>query len=146
MKLNTQGRYAVMSCVDLAQCGQDPVALRDIAERQDISLAYLEQLFAKLRRAGIVESTRGPGGGYRLRQSPENTIIADIITAVDEPITITRCQGEHGCMKENAKCLTHDLWEALGANIYTFLSTVSLLDVCDKRLIQGPNQKQVRVI
>jgi Rrf2 family iron-sulfur cluster assembly transcriptional regulator len=135
-----------MSCVDLAQCGSDPVALRDIAERQDISLPYLEQLFAKLRRAGIVESTRGPGGGYRLRQSPENIIIADIITAVDEPITITRCQGEHGCMKENAKCLTHDLWEALGANIYSFLSTVSLLDVCDKRLIQGPNQKQVRVL
>jgi Rrf2 family iron-sulfur cluster assembly transcriptional regulator len=145
MKLNTQGRYAVMSCVDLVQSGPQPVTLKDISERQAISLPYLEQLFAKLRRAGIVQSTRGPGGGYQLRQPPENTIIADIITAVDEPITITRCNSGRGCMKENAKCLTHDLWAALGANIYTFLATVTLSDVCDKRLTPSTPEKQVRV-
>jgi Rrf2 family iron-sulfur cluster assembly transcriptional regulator len=145
MKLNTQGRYAVMSCVDLVQWGPQPVTLKDISERQAISLPYLEQLFAKLRRAGLVESTRGPGGGYQLSHPPEKTIIADIITAVDEPITITRCHSGRGCMKENAKCLTHDLWEALGANIYHFLATVTLSDVCNKRLTPATPQKQVRV-
>ena len=146
MKLNTQGRYAVMSCVDLASAGDQPVSLRDISESQGISLPYLEQLFAKLRRAGIVNSTRGPGGGYYLAQSAEKTIIADIITAVDEPMTITRCGGERGCMKENAKCLTHDLWEALEANIYNFLNTITLSDVCDKKIKPHPEQKKVRVI
>jgi Rrf2 family iron-sulfur cluster assembly transcriptional regulator len=114
-----------------------PVALADIAERQDISLSYLEQLFAKLRRGGLVTSVRGPGGGYRLSRSSDALRIADIIMAVDEPIAATRCkQGSvRGCTKTGARCVTHDLWEELGQQIHVFLSSVSLADVVEKRVL-----------
>lgn len=139
MRLSTKGRYAVMAMADLAahEAGAKPVSLADIAERQDISLSYLEQLFAKLRRGGLVRSVRGPGGGYRLSRSPTELRVADIILAVDEPITATRCQvgSTKGCTSTGARCVTHDLWEELGRQIQVFLSSVSLADVIEKRVL-----------
>ncbi len=142
MRLSTKGRYAVMAMADLAgnaeAAGQPrPVALADIAARQDISLSYLEQLFAKLRRGGLVTSVRGPGGGYRLSRSSGDLRIADIILAVDEPIAATRCKSgsTKGCTKTGARCVTHDLWEELGQQIHVFLSSVSLADVVERRVL-----------
>jgi Rrf2 family iron-sulfur cluster assembly transcriptional regulator len=147
MRLSTKGRYAVMAMADLAGQAPEsrdqslaevkPVALADIAERQDISLSYLEQLFAKLRRGGLVTSVRGPGGGYRLSRPSNELRIADIIVAVDEPLTATRCKpgSAKGCTKTGARCVTHDLWEELGQQIHVFLSSVSLADVVEKRVL-----------
>ncbi|HKQ94235.1 MAG TPA: Rrf2 family transcriptional regulator [Aestuariivirgaceae bacterium] len=135
MKLSTKGRYAVMAMADIAsQPPAMPVSLAAIAERQHISQEYLEQLFAKLRRRGIVESARGPGGGYRLARDPEDIRISDIVIAVDEPLQVTRCAGDaiDGCV-DGHKCITHDLWSALGRQIYSFLSAVTLGDVIHKR-------------
>jgi len=137
MKLSTKGRYAVMAMVDLAAQGSDrPTALADIAERQEISLSYLEQLFAKLRRGGLVTSVRGPGGGYLMAKPARETLIADIIMAVDEPIRATRCTPGQplGCGGTKSRCLTHDLWEELGSQIYYFLSAVTVADVVDGRV------------
>ncbi len=138
MRLSTKGRYAVMAMVDLA-CRSDgkPVALADIAERQEISLSYLEQLFAKLRKGGLVRSVRGPGGGYMLAHDPEATRISDIILAVDEPIRATRCPtgSPEGCRSNKSRCLTHDLWEELGHQIHLYLSAVSLADVRERRIL-----------
>ena len=138
MKLSTKGRYAVMAMVDLASHSKgSPVALADIAERQEISLSYLEQLFAKLRRGGLVKSVRGPGGGYLLAHAVEETRISDIIVAVDEPIRATRCApgSPSGCRSNKSRCLTHDLWEELGNQIHLYLSSVSLSDVCNRRVL-----------
>ncbi len=138
MKLSTKGRYAVMALVDLAsQSDGRPVALADIAERQEISLSYLEQLFAKLRRGGLVRSVRGPGGGYLLARPAEETRISDAILAVDEPIRATRCKPNSaiGCRSNKSRCLTHDLWEELGNQIHIFLSSVTLADVCNRRVL-----------
>lgn len=137
MKLSTKGRYAVMAMVDLASKGQGrPVALADIAERQEISLSYLEQLFARLRRGGLVKSVRGPGGGYRLARSADELRIADIILAVDEPITATRCEkGSMAGCTSHGRCLTHDLWEELGRQIHLYLSAVTVADVVEKRVL-----------
>ncbi len=132
MKLSTKGRYAVMALVDLAaQESSLPVTLADIAERQEISLSYLEQLFAKLRRGGLVTSVRGPGGGYLLARPAAETRISEIILAVDEPIRATRCTPGQpfGCRSNKSRCLTHDLWEELGNQIYLYLSSVTLADV-----------------
>ena len=138
MKLSTKGRYAVMAMVDLASASQGrPVSLADIAERQEISLSYLEQLFAKLRRGGLVSSVRGPGGGYLLAHLAEETRISDIILAVDEPIHATRCTPGQpfGCRTNKSRCLTHDLWEELGNQIYLYLSSVTLADVVARRIL-----------
>lgn len=138
MKLNTKGRYAVMAMADLAQhANERPVTLADIAERQEISLSYLEQLFAQLRRHELVTSVRGPGGGYRLSRGAEGTRIADIILAVDEPIKTTRCElgSPRGCTGRQTRCLTHDLWEELGRQIHIFLNSVTLADVVQKRVL-----------
>jgi len=138
MKLSTKGRYAVMALVDLAsQTDGRPVALADIAERQEISLSYLEQLFAKLRRGGLVRSVRGPGGGYLLARAAAETRVSDAILAVDEPIRATRCKpnSSAGCRANKSRCLTHDLWEELGNQIHVFLSSVSLADVCNRRIL-----------
>jgi len=138
MKLSTKGRYAVMALVDLAsQTDGRPVALADIAERQEISLSYLEQLFAKLRRGGLVRSVRGPGGGYLLARAAAETRVSDAILAVDEPIRATRCKpnSSAGCRANKSRCLTHDLWEELGNHIHIFLSSVSLADVCNRRIL-----------
>src|SRR3954464_7773541 len=138
MKLSTKGRYAVMAMTDLAMTSSGrPVALADIAKRQEISLSYLEQLFAKLRRNGLVKSVRGPGGGYLLSRSAEDTPISDAIMAVDEPIRATRCKPNTGagCQSDKSRCLTHDLWEELSHQIHLFLNSVSLADVCEKRVL-----------
>jgi Rrf2 family iron-sulfur cluster assembly transcriptional regulator len=138
MRLSTKGRYAVMAMVDLAKHGQgSPIALAEIAERQEISLSYLEQLFAKLRKSGLVKSVRGPGGGYLLGRDRRDTRIADIILAVDEPIRATRCApgAPIGCRGNKTRCMTHDLWEELGNQIHLFLSSVSLADVCERRVL-----------
>jgi Rrf2 family iron-sulfur cluster assembly transcriptional regulator len=138
VKLSTKGRYAVMAMVDLARHAQTkPVSLSDIAARQEISLSYLEQLFARLRRAELVKSVRGPGGGYRLARPAEELRISDIILAVDEPITTTRCRKDSpkGCTGTSSRCMTHDLWEELGRQIHVFLSSVSLADVVEKRVL-----------
>lgn len=138
MKLSTKGRYAVMALVDLASYSNgQPLALAEIAERQEISLSYLEQLFAKLRRGGLVKSVRGPGGGYLLAHPANETRISDVILAVDEPIRATRCTpgSPLGCRGNNTRCLTHDLWEELGNQIHIFLSSVTLADVVERRVL-----------
>ena len=138
MKLSTRGRYAVMAMADLArQAGTRPVALAEIAQRQDISLSYLEQLFSKLRQGGIVTSVRGPGGGYRLAFAMDKIRIADIIQAVEEPIKATRCDAASikGCTGQSGRCITHDLWEELGRQIHIYLSSVSLADIVNARVL-----------
>src|SRR6201993_4712176 len=138
MRLSTKGRYAVMAMVDLAQhSAGEPISLAEIAERQEISLSYLEQLFALLRKSGLVKSVRGPGGGYLLARGRSETRIADIILAVDEPIRATRCTpgAPVGCRGNRTRCSTHDLWEELGNQIHLFLSSVSLEDVCEQRVL-----------
>ena len=138
MKLSTKGRYAVMAMVDLAKHSNGhPVALADIADRQEISLSYLEQLFAKLRRGGLIRSVRGPGGGYLLARPIDATRVSDIILAVDEPIRATRCRPDSpsGCKSDRSRCLTHDLWEELGNQIHLFLSSVTLEDVTNRRIL-----------
>ena len=137
MRLSTKGRYAVMAMADLAR--REPgaergIALAEIAARQEISLSYLEQLFARLRRRGLVKSARGPGGGYRLARGAAETTIAEIIHAVDEPLRATRCGHGKGCMTKGERCLTHDLWEDLGHRIEDYLASVSLADVISGRL------------
>ena len=138
MKLSTKGRYAVMAMVDLAMHSDNkPISLADIADRQEISLSYLEQLFAKLRRGGLVRSVRGPGGGYLLAHEDTETRISDIILAVDEPIRATRCTPGQpfGCRINKSRCMTHDLWEELGNQIYLYLSSVTVADVVNKQIL-----------
>jgi Rrf2 family transcriptional regulator, iron-sulfur cluster assembly transcription factor len=138
VKLSTKGRYAVMAMVDIAQNSDGrPVPLSDVAQRQEISLSYLEQLFAKLRRGGLVNSVRGPGGGYLLAREAGETRIADIILAVDEPIRATRCTPGQpfGCRANRSRCQTHELWEELGNQIYLYLSSVSIGDVVAQRVL-----------
>lgn len=126
-----------MAMADLARNGRDrAVSLAEIAARQEISLSYLEQLFARLRRAGLVRSVRGPGGGYRLAAAASEIVVSDIVLAVDEPIRATRCSGHaspKGCMLSGERCITHDLWEGLGEEIHRYLSSVSLEDVIMRR-------------
>ena len=136
MRLSTKGRYAVMAMADLARAASDgPVTLSDIASRQSISLSYLEQLFAKLRRADIVSSVRGPGGGYRLARETGEIRVSDIILAVDEPLRATRCSDAKGCLADGRRCITHDLWDGLGRHIYLYLSSITLDDVLERRLL-----------
>ena len=138
MRLTTKGRYAVTAMLDLAlHQGQRPVTLQDIAVNQEISLSYLEQLFARLRQGGLVRGTRGPGGGYRLAQDASEVSIAGIITAVDEKADLTRCGGKSDC-QQGEECLTHELWADLSEKIYQFLDDISLAD-----LIQRPRVLEV---
>ena len=144
MRLSSKGRYAVMAMADLARHSRavEPpraVSLSEISTRQDLSLAYLEQLFTQLRRRGLVNSVRGPGGGYRLARTAAETAVGDIVLAVDEPIEAVRCtSAKTGCMPGGERCLTHDLWEALGDHIHDFLNGVSLEDVIEGRLKTRP--------
>ncbi|MCP4933969.1 MAG: Rrf2 family transcriptional regulator [bacterium] len=142
MKLNTKGRYAVMAMADIAKCGQGKagnkaVPMARIAERQHISLPYLEQLFSKLRREGLVSSMRGPGGGYTLARPASEIFIGEIMQAVGEPVKMTRCNREknisEGCVS-GGDCNTHELWSALSDHIYTFLVSISLQDVVEKNV------------
>lgn len=140
MELNTKGRYAVMAMADLAkQAGADAIPLSAVAERQHISLAYLEQIFQRLRRAGLVESARGRAGGYRLGRSADTISVAEVMAAVEEDVRMTRCSGEHGtpCLA-GERCLTHDLWDVLGVEISAFLSRVTLADVVQGRIVRRP--------
>lgn len=126
MRLTTKGRFAVTAMLDLAlRQGEGPVTLAAISERQKISLSYLEQLFGKLRRHALVESVRGPGGGYYLSKRLDEVSVADIIRAVDEPIDATQCGGEGNC-KEDQPCMTHELWTTLNSRIFDYLDSVRL--------------------
>jgi len=138
VELTTRGRYAVMAMADLAKHGQfDPMPLSAIAERQNLSVAYLEQIFLKLRRAGLVESERGRAGGYRLARAAGEIMVADVMHAVEEDTRMTRCHGDIGvgCVGEH-RCLTHGLWDALGDHIHGFLAQVSLGDLLAGRVGQ----------
>jgi Rrf2 family iron-sulfur cluster assembly transcriptional regulator len=133
MRLTTKGRFAVTAMVDLAlRHGGGPVTLAEISSRQKISLSYLEQLFGKLRRHQLVDSVRGPGGGYRLAKDMAAISVAEIILAVDEPIDATQCAGKENCRDEQ-KCLTHDLWATLNERIFDYLGSVNLRQLVDNQ-------------
>ena len=137
MRLTTKGRFAVTAMIDLAmQHGSGPVTLAEISGRRKISLSYLEQLFGKLRRHHLVESVRGPGGGYHLARDMGEVSVADIILAVDEPIDATQCGGKENC-DDDKKCLTHDLWAALNERIFDYLGSVSL-----RQLVESQKAKE----
>lgn len=132
MKLTSKGRYAVTAMLDLAlHADEGPVTLAGISERQGISLSYLEQLFTRLRKQGLVASTRGPGGGYTLSRSAHDIAVADVVTAVDESVDATRCGGRGDC-QGGKRCLTHDLWTELSEQIYGFLSDITLGKLVDQ--------------
>ena len=141
MRLTTKGRFAVTAMVDLAlRQNRGPVTLAAISERQHISLSYLEQLFGKLRRAALVSSVRGPGGGYNLAQPPNGISVADIVAAVDELFDATQCGGKENC-HDDKRCMTHDLWATLNEKMYEYLSSVTLAD-----LVAHQSGKPVSVI
>ena len=133
MRLTTKGRFAVTAMLDLALHGsKGPVTLAGISERQKISLSYLEQLFGKLRRGGLVESVRGPGGGYHLAREASRVTVADIINAVEESIDSTQCGGRENC-HDNQRCMTHELWEELNTTVHGFLAGVSLAQLVERQ-------------
>ena len=144
MKLTTKGRYAVTAMLDLALHAQEsPVPLADISQRQGISLSYLEQLFAKLRRQGLVDSARGPGGGYRLSRPAKEIPVAQVIEAINEQIDIRRCGGLGNC-QDDEPCLTHELWTDLSNQIYDFLNSISLGDLVERRHTREVSMRQDR--
>ncbi len=144
MRLTTKGRYAVTAMLDLALHYKDgPITLADISQRQGISLSYLEQLFSKLRKNGLVDSTRGPGGGYRLSRDFHEIAVADVITAVDEKVETTRCGGLSNCQDEQ-QCLTHELWTDLSAQIHDFLKGISLGQLVERQGVQEVAARQER--
>ena len=139
MRLTTKGRFAVTAMVDLAmRGGSGPVTLASISERQQISLSYLEQLFGKLRRNNLVDSVRGPGGGYNLARPGSKISVADIVVAVDEPIDATKCGGKGNCHGENQQCITHDLWMGLNEKIFDYLKGVTLQQLVDNQNKRNP--------
>jgi len=145
MRLTTKGRYAVTAMLDLAIHYDDgPITLADISQRQGISLSYLEQLFAKLRRQNLVDSTRGPGGGYRLSRSPLDIPVADVILAVDEKVETTRCGGLSNC-QDDQQCLTHELWSELSEQIYHFLCGISLGNLVERQGVRDVAARQERL-
>jgi Rrf2 family transcriptional regulator, iron-sulfur cluster assembly transcription factor len=139
MRLTSKGRYAVMALADLAANGGEEraVPLQEISERQEISLSYLEQLFARMRRAGLVGGVRGPGGGYKLGRRAAEIAISEVIAAVDEPIKTTRCRDGSlkSCQGKIGRCIAHDLWDELGRQIHVFLDAVTLEDVITRRVL-----------
>ncbi len=143
MRLTTKGRFAVTAMVDLAmRDGGGPITLAEISSRQKISLSYLEQLFGKLRRHALVDSVRGPGGGYRLAKDMAAISVAEIILAVDEPIGATQCAGKENCRDEQ-KCLTHDLWATLNERIFDYLESVTLRQLVDNQKSKDPGYNTV---
>jgi len=138
MRLTTKGRFAVTAMIDLAlRQSNGPVTLASISQRQQISLSYLEQLFGKLRRHQLVESTRGPGGGYTLGRKATEISVADIILSVDEPIDATHCAGKENCLGESGRCMTHELWTSLNQRMIEFLNSVHLQKLVDDQLAKG---------
>ncbi|WP_291993114.1 Fe-S cluster assembly transcriptional regulator IscR [Candidatus Accumulibacter sp. ACC003] len=134
MRLTTKGRFAVTAMIDLAlRCADGPVSLAGISDRQKISLSYLEQLFGKLRRYRLVDSVRGPGGGYCLARPTSEMTVADIIRAVDEPLDATQCGGRENC-HDDERCMTHDLWSTLNVKMFDYLSSVTLAQLVDQQL------------
>ncbi|MGH8798696.1 MAG: Fe-S cluster assembly transcriptional regulator IscR [Casimicrobiaceae bacterium] len=141
MRLTTKGRFAVTAMIDVAMHnGRGPVTLAAVSQRQKISLSYLEQLFGKLRRHGLVESVRGPGGGYNLAREATAVSVADIILAVDEPIDATQCGGKENCL-DDRRCMTHELWASLNTHIFSFLRSVSL-----EQLVRQQDKPEVNVL
>lgn len=139
MRLTTKGRFAVTAMLDLALRHQHgPVTLAGIGARQSISLSYLEQLFGKLRRHALVESVRGPGGGYCLARASDKISVADIILAVDEPLDATQCSGKENC-REDKRCITHNLWATLNEKLYEYLDSVMLQDLVTEHLAKNGN-------
>jgi len=142
VKLTTKGRYAVTAMLDLAlHFGNGPITLSDIAQRQGISLSYLEQLFSRLRKKSLVSSVRGPGGGYSLGRDAADIYVGEVITAVDENVDTTRCHGAHNC-QNNGRCLTHDLWTDLSNQIYNYLNRISLQDLMDRQAVREVAERQ----
>ena len=142
MKLTTKGRYAVTAMLDLSLHNKEgPVSLADISKRQDISLSYLEQLFSKLRKRGLVVSMRGPGGGYSLSDAPSEIAISNIILAVDENVDVTNCGGASDC-QQTKRCLTHDLWADLSGRIQSFLDDITLEDMMQRQEVLEVAQRQ----
>ena len=151
MRLTTKGRFAVTAMIDLALRQESgPVTLAGISERQEISLSYLEQLFGKLRRHEIVESVRGPGGGYNLARNAKDVTVADIIIAVDEPLDATQCGGKQNCHstehKVGKQCMTHELWSTLNEKMVEYLDSVSLKDLVDQQKQKNAEEKTVIVM
>jgi Rrf2 family iron-sulfur cluster assembly transcriptional regulator len=141
MRLTTKGRFAVTAMIDVAMHGgQGPVTLAGVSERQKISLSYLEQLFGKLRRHGLVESVRGPGGGYHLARPANSVSVADVIVAVDEPIDATKCGGKENC-HDDKRCMTHELWANLNTHIFAYLRSVTL-----EQLVRQQDKQAVAVL
>lgn len=142
MKLTSKGRYAVTAMLDVALHAQEgPVPLADISERQGISLSYLEQLFSRLRKAGLVASVRGPGGGYRLGLKPEEIAVGMVISAVDESVDATKCHGKEGC-QGGTRCLTHTLWRDLSSRISSFLDGITLGELMVDNEVQQVSDRQ----
>ena len=142
MRLTTRGRYAVTAMLDLAlHAKSGPVSLADISGRQGISQSYLEQLFSRLRKRGLVDGTRGPGGGYRLGKETVDISVADVIDAVDESVDATKCGGERNC-QGTQRCLTHDLWDALSGKIRSFLDDVSFEQLIERKSVQVVHEWQ----
>lgn len=143
MRLSTKGRYAVTAMLDLAiHHGEGAVTLAEISTAQGISLSYLEQLFARLRKHGLVEGIRGPGGGYRLSHAPEDISIADIIEAIGEGIDVTLCAGNEDC-QDGERCLTHELWQQLGYQIHEFLDSVTLAGFLERKQVNAIVERQL---
>lgn len=144
MRLTTKGRFAVTAMIDLASREADgPVTLAGIADRQKISLSYLEQLFGKLRRYKLVSSVRGPGGGYRLARDMSKITVADIIIAVDEPLDATQCGGKQNCHDEH-RCMTHDLWANLNKRMYEYLDSVTLGALVTRQVTPEPDMSVIK--
>jgi len=142
VRLTTKGRYAVTAMLDLAiHHGSGPITLADIAQRQGISLSYLEQLFSRLRKRSLVSSVRGPGGGHTLGREADSIFVAQVIAAVDENVDTTRCGGAHNC-QDNQQCLTHDLWQDLSTRIFDYLNQISLHDLMSRRGVQEVAERQ----
>lgn len=145
MKLTSKGRYAVTAMLDVAlNAEQGPVSLAEISVRQEISLSYLEQLFARLRKNGLVKSVRGPGGGYVLGRSMDDIAIGSIVKAVDESVTATKCNGEEGC-QGGVKCLTHSLWNELSERIDSFLTNITLNELVKSKDVQAVADRQSNI-
>jgi len=144
MRLTTKGRYAVTAMLDLAlHATEKPITLADISQRQGISLSYLEQLFSRMRKQDLVASARGPGGGYRLSRDANDINIAQVITAVDEKVSVTRCEGRGDC-HNGGPCLTHELWCSLSDQIYDFLNGISLGDLVEEQHVKDVAARQAQ--
>lgn len=142
MKLTTKGRYAVTAMLDLTiNFENGPITLSEISKRQGISLSYLEQLFSKLRKQGLVKSARGPGGGYRLSRDANEICVADVVTAVDEKIDIRKCKGKGNC-EEDGSCLAHELWNDLSGQIFSFLEGITLGQLATQEKVRATAERQ----